>query len=150
MRKLWDWTDRHPLAVFIIMFSVRDVVFGTSIALSDPLYANSNLVLNLQVWHAVHAFGIGMVALGMASMIGAVKDYRRVVSWSMGARAYGWAFAVMSLLVAGAFSVALLYFICYLASTAYGGYRYKWIRLTGIASNPRGVYERKGDHEGRN
>lgn len=145
MRKGWDWADTHPLAMFVIMFGLRDIIFGTSLAVSDPLYIGSNLYQTLLNWRAIPAFGIFMALLGALSIAGAIKDWNRVVSIASGIRAYGWGFATVSLLIVGSFSVASLYLTCYVMTTAFGGYRYKWIRQTGIPTNPRGVYERKSD-----
>jgi hypothetical protein len=145
MNKMLDWMETHPLAMITAFLGLRDIVFGTMLALSDPLITNATVYANLKSLGAIPEFGIAMAVLGLLSIYGAVRDKARVTSWSLGAVTYGWAFVMFGMMFAGQWSLAMLYLTGYVGLTAFVGYRWKWIRVTGIPSPLRGVYKKDGE-----
>jgi hypothetical protein len=144
MNKTLDWVETHPLAMITTFLGLRDIVFGTMLALSDEYITNATVYVNLRTLGAIPEFGIAMAILGVLSIIGAVRDKARMASWSLGAVTYGWAFVMFGMMFAGQWSLSMLYLTAYVGLTAFVGYRWKWIRVTGIPSPVAGVYK-KGD-----
>jgi hypothetical protein len=143
MNRLFDWMESHPLAMITTFLGLRDIVFGVMLASSDPFITGAVVYQNLNTLGAIPEFGIAMAILGLFSIVGAVRDRARVASWSMGATAYGWGFVMLGMFVAGQWSLGTLYLFAYVGLTAFVGYRWKWIRVTGIPSPVSGVIERK-------
>jgi hypothetical protein len=141
MRKLVDWMELHPLAMITTFLGIRDVVFGTMLALSDPNITSAIVYQNLKDLGAIPEFGIAMAILGLVTIIGAVRDNSKVTSRTLGATSYGWGFVAMGMFVAGQWSLGMLYISAYVGLTAYVGYRWKWIRVTGVPSPIGGVIE---------
>jgi hypothetical protein len=144
MNKRLDWMETHPLAMITLFLGLRDIVFGTMLALSDKNIIGAIVYQNLQTLGAIPEFGIAMAILGLLSIVGAVRDRARMTSWTLGATCYGWGFVMLGMFIAGQWSLGVLYAAAYVGLTAFVGYRWKWIRVTGIPS-PIGGVLKKGD-----
>jgi hypothetical protein len=146
LNKMVNWMETHPLAMITAFLGARDIVFGTMLALSDPYITNATVYQNLKTLGAIPEFGIAMAILGVVSIVGGVRDKARMTAWAMGATAYGWGFCMVGMMVAGQWSLSMLYLTAYVGLTAFVGYRWKWIRTTGIPSPVAGVIELEDTH----
>jgi hypothetical protein len=147
--RAYEWSELNPMRVHTLLFALRDIIYGITIAWGIPDVKHTALYYDLESWNSVALFGVLLMLAGIASGVSTL--YRsgkpgpagKVTSAALGLSAWLWTFVTASFFVAHNAAAGMMFLCGFTLTTGFLGYRYKWSRNNRVVLNPHGKYQKE-------